>query len=139
VRGLRPDGERVERFPADAFLLAKCKPVYESYLGWRQDISKAQKLADLPPEARLYIDKVGERIGLRCPSCRWGRTGRRRSAANKAGGEARRFPAEGGSLLDPVGDAGEGVEQAGGVDEAVELSGVDIEDGVARVLESMRR
>ncbi|MBY0229052.1 MAG: adenylosuccinate synthase [Gemmataceae bacterium] len=58
------DGERVDRFPADGFLLARCKPVYETFAGWREDISRARELEDLPASARRYIDKLGERIGL---------------------------------------------------------------------------
>ena len=30
------DGERIDTFPGDAFLLARCKPVYETLPGWAQ-------------------------------------------------------------------------------------------------------
>src|SRR5262249_49459258 len=58
------DGQLMERFPGDSFLLAKCRPVYETFPGWRVDISGARKLADLPTAARSYIDRLGERLGL---------------------------------------------------------------------------
>jgi adenylosuccinate synthase len=58
------DGGRVERFPGDSFLLAKCRPIFETFPGWRVDISGARKLADLPTAARNYIDNLGERLGL---------------------------------------------------------------------------
>ncbi len=58
------DGERTERFPGDAFLLARCRPVYETFPGWREEITAATKLADLPKNARSYIDKLGETLGL---------------------------------------------------------------------------
>jgi adenylosuccinate synthase len=59
------DGERTERFPGDAFLLDRCTPVYETLPGWREDVSAARKLADLPAAARRYIDRLGELLGLR--------------------------------------------------------------------------
>ncbi len=59
------DGERIERFPGDAFLLERCTPLYETLPGWKEDVSEARKLADLPAAARRYIDRLGELIGLR--------------------------------------------------------------------------
>jgi adenylosuccinate synthase len=32
--------------------------------GWNADISRTRKLADLPPAARRYIDRLGELVGL---------------------------------------------------------------------------
>jgi adenylosuccinate synthase len=58
------DGGRVTHFPGDAFLLARCKPVYETLPGWGKDISEARRLADLPAAARRYIDRLCEVIGL---------------------------------------------------------------------------
>lgn len=58
------DGARTDRFPGDAFLLAKCKPVYETLPGWKVDISAARRLAELPAAARRYIDRLCEVIGL---------------------------------------------------------------------------
>jgi adenylosuccinate synthase len=58
------DGERTEEFPSDSFLLAKCKPVYETLPGWKQDISGIRRLVDLPAAARRYVERLGELIGL---------------------------------------------------------------------------
>jgi adenylosuccinate synthase len=58
------DGERLHEFPADTDLLARCKPVYETMPGWRQDVSGARKLADLPAAARRYMDRLAELLGL---------------------------------------------------------------------------
>jgi adenylosuccinate synthase len=58
------DGGRVDHFPSDAFLLEGCRPVYETLPGWRQDVSGARRLADLPPAARRYIDRLGELLSL---------------------------------------------------------------------------
>jgi adenylosuccinate synthase len=58
------DGERISHFPGDSFLLARCKPVYETLPGWSQDVSGVRRLADLPAAARRYIDRLAEVIGL---------------------------------------------------------------------------
>ncbi len=54
------DGERIDYFPSDAFLLARCKPVYETLPGWREDVAGAKKLTDLPTAARRYVDRLAE-------------------------------------------------------------------------------
>ena len=59
------DGERVTHFPSDAYLLERCRPVYETLPGWAEDITAARKLADLPPAARRYLDRVSELVGLK--------------------------------------------------------------------------
>lgn len=53
------NGERFEHFPADAFLLDKCRPIYESLPSWGQDVSRARRLSDLPAAARRYVDRLG--------------------------------------------------------------------------------
>ncbi len=58
------DGQRLPGFPSDAFILERCKPVYETMPGWQSDVSRARSLADLPEAARRYVDRLGELIGL---------------------------------------------------------------------------
>ena len=58
------DGQRLDDFPADAFLLERCRPVYETLPGWRQDVSGGRRLADLPAAARRYVDRLAELLGL---------------------------------------------------------------------------
>jgi adenylosuccinate synthase len=58
------DGERTVHFPSDAYELQRCRPVYETLPGWGEDISTARRLADLPPAARRYVDRIAELIGL---------------------------------------------------------------------------
>jgi adenylosuccinate synthase len=54
------DGERTEHFPGDGFRLERCRPVYETLPGWRQDVSGARRPADLPAAARRYVDRLAE-------------------------------------------------------------------------------
>lgn len=58
------DGERVVDFPSDVFLLERCKPVYETFPGWKVDISGARRLTDLPAAARRYVDRISELLEL---------------------------------------------------------------------------
>jgi adenylosuccinate synthase len=58
------DGERRDDFPGDAYRLERCRPTYETLPGWRTDVSGARRLADLPPAARRYVDRLAELLGL---------------------------------------------------------------------------
>jgi adenylosuccinate synthase len=57
------DGRRLDHFPTDAFVLERCRPVYETLPGWRQDVSAARRSADLPAAARRYVERLGELLG----------------------------------------------------------------------------
>src|SRR5438552_17994518 len=43
--GYELDGAAVDHFPGDAFLLEKCKPVYETLPGWNEPITEARRLS----------------------------------------------------------------------------------------------
>jgi adenylosuccinate synthase len=58
------DGERRTAFPSDAFVLEKCRPVYETLAGWREDLTAAREASHLPAAARRYVDRIGELVGL---------------------------------------------------------------------------
>jgi adenylosuccinate synthase len=58
------DGERLDYFPSDAFVLERCKPVYETLPPLGQSLDEARRLADLPAPARRYVDRLSELIGL---------------------------------------------------------------------------
>ncbi len=59
------DGERVDTMPASQSAFHHARPVYEWLPGWWEDISGARTLADLPPTARAYLDRVAEVSGVR--------------------------------------------------------------------------
>lgn len=58
------EGKRLDHFPGDAFVLERCQPVLEKLPGWGKDLSGARKKADLPPEARRYVDRVSALLEL---------------------------------------------------------------------------
>lgn len=58
------DGKRVDHFPNNLRVLRQCKPVFEEMDGWKGDLSGARSLDDLPANARRYIDRISELIGI---------------------------------------------------------------------------
>lgn len=57
------DGERLEEMPCEVRVLERVKPVYQTLAGWRRPTAGARTLADLPAEARAYLDRVEELSG----------------------------------------------------------------------------
>lgn len=50
------DGERIEKFPIDAVLLERCKPIYEEVPGWSESTAGISDPNQLPAGARNYIE-----------------------------------------------------------------------------------
>jgi adenylosuccinate synthase len=50
----------IHDFPASLKVLANCRPIYETMPGWPEDISAARTMADLPQNARDYIERIEE-------------------------------------------------------------------------------
>jgi adenylosuccinate synthase len=53
-------GERLESFPPSAEVLAECKPIYEEWPGWSEDIRGVRAFSDLPQAALDYVRRVEE-------------------------------------------------------------------------------
>jgi adenylosuccinate synthase len=58
------NGERTNIFPSHVDDLALAKPIYRTLPGWKTDITKVRKFADLPHQARAYIDTVAELLNV---------------------------------------------------------------------------
>ena len=56
--GYRLDGGRLDEMPADIALLERAVPEYETLDGWKQSTAEARTLADLPVNARRYLDRL---------------------------------------------------------------------------------
>ncbi|HPF15512.1 MAG TPA: adenylosuccinate synthase, partial [Planctomycetota bacterium] len=54
--------ERYEEYPAHLADLGQVEVEYRSFPGWKQDITGARSMGDLPPEARAYIQALGELV-----------------------------------------------------------------------------
>jgi adenylosuccinate synthase len=56
--GYRLDGEAFDSMPADLERIERVEPIYEALPGWQREITSARRLADLPPAARSYLDRI---------------------------------------------------------------------------------
>ena len=59
------DGESIDYYPASLEQLKRCKPIYEELPGWEEDITGCRSLDELPENARNYVRRVGELVGVR--------------------------------------------------------------------------
>ena len=57
-------GGRTRDFPSHADDLAEAKPVYRTLPGWSDDTTGCRRYADLPANARGYLDAVCEAVGV---------------------------------------------------------------------------
>ncbi|MGB9804761.1 adenylosuccinate synthase [Desulfofundulus sp.] len=60
----RYKGEILTEFPATLKVLAACEPVYEEWPGWQEDISRVRRYEDLPLNARRYLERITEVVGV---------------------------------------------------------------------------
>jgi len=61
------DGERIEEFPANMKILAKCNPVYKEFKGWKEfdkEKIKREGYKALPEEAKNYVEFISKFIGV---------------------------------------------------------------------------
>src|SRR5436309_735395 len=56
--GYRLDGQPCDAMPADVERLGRVAPIYEALPGWQKSLSDVRRLADLPPPARAYLDRL---------------------------------------------------------------------------------
>lgn len=61
--GYQYRGDVLTNFPADLEILKECVPVYEEMPGWMEDITGAATRADLPVNARKYLERIAEVAG----------------------------------------------------------------------------
>jgi len=60
----RLGGKQSNQYPSHVDDLRLVEPVYETLPGWREDLSKASSLADLPANALAYVKRIGELVGV---------------------------------------------------------------------------
>ena len=59
-----PGGKSLKYFPADLDLLEEAEVVYETLPGWQEDISHIREYADLPANAKLYIERIEKLVDI---------------------------------------------------------------------------
>jgi len=63
-RAYRLRGEIIERMPSSPRDLEPCEPIYETFPGWMSSTKQARSIAELPSEARAYVDAVSHALGV---------------------------------------------------------------------------
>ena len=63
--GYRYQGAPLNEMPASLKVLAEVDPVYETFKGWKQNISGVRAYNELPAEARAYLERLAEYTGIR--------------------------------------------------------------------------
>jgi adenylosuccinate synthase len=43
---------------------AKCQPIYKTFKGWTEDITKIAKYADLPTTCKQYVSYIKKELGV---------------------------------------------------------------------------
>ena len=58
-------GEITKSYPTDVFTHYDFEPVYETHKGWKQDTSKCKSYDELPNNAKLYLARLEELLGIK--------------------------------------------------------------------------
>lgn len=62
--GYKIDGRNTDIFPVGAEDAARCEPIYEEMPGWKESTVGAKSLAKLPANARAYVKRIEELVGV---------------------------------------------------------------------------
>ena len=58
-------GEILTEYPANENIIKDCKPIYETLPGFEEDITGVTSLEELPENARKYLEKIEELVGVK--------------------------------------------------------------------------
>lgn len=62
--GYEYEGHKYESFPPHQTIFHKAEPIYEEVPGWRADIGSARGWQDLPKNARNYVKRLEDLVGV---------------------------------------------------------------------------
>jgi len=62
--GYEYEGQIFETFPPLLKIVRDCTPVYETLPGWQEDVSSVKSYNDLPANAKKYLDRIAELVGV---------------------------------------------------------------------------
>ncbi len=63
--GYRVGSQKFDYIPNDIELLAKCEPIYATFPGWRENITKARSWKELPARTRTYLKALADLTGAK--------------------------------------------------------------------------
>jgi len=58
-------GEKLTEYPANENIIKECKPIYETLEGFSEDITKITSLEQLPENAKNYLRRIEELVGVK--------------------------------------------------------------------------
>ncbi len=58
------DGKIYKDYPTNIYMHKYLEPVYETYKGWNTDITKVKSMDELPENAKAYLKKLEELVGI---------------------------------------------------------------------------
>lgn len=58
------DGETITEYPVSPGELSRAKPIYESLPGWKEDLTGAKSMKDLPRQAQDYVQFIGKQLAI---------------------------------------------------------------------------
>jgi len=58
------DGKRISYVPAGLKEMSRCVPVYEDFPGWKEEISGAREMSELPAAAGEYLKRIEKITGV---------------------------------------------------------------------------
>lgn len=58
------DGQIITEYPVSPGELDRCKPVYETFRGWKEDLTQVRLLKDLPRYAQEYVNYIGNQVAI---------------------------------------------------------------------------
>ncbi|GAE89623.1 adenylosuccinate synthase [Acetivibrio straminisolvens] len=61
----KKNGQQTRNFPSSLKELAQCEPVYEEFDGWDEDISNVKSFDNLPDNAKKYLRRIEEVVGVK--------------------------------------------------------------------------
>jgi adenylosuccinate synthase len=59
------DGKTLDEMPSDLEALERARVVYEELPGWKEQVDHLRTWDDLPPNARAYVKRIEELVGVR--------------------------------------------------------------------------
>lgn len=58
--GYKYEGKTLNEMPASLKIFGAVEPIYETFAGWKTDITGVRKFADLPENAKKYVKRMAE-------------------------------------------------------------------------------
>ena len=63
-KGYLYKGQELKEYPASLDILEAAEPIYEEVDGWKTDISQCKTYDELPENARYYVERINQLVGV---------------------------------------------------------------------------